>query len=85
MTREQRVQPRQCVDVLEALVEPRLRVPLIVAFGIDPYEQMHVNQFALGPHPQRVASPRSSLGPNCSHIAHRTPHTARRTSHIART
>jgi hypothetical protein len=34
---EQRMQPRKRIDVLEALVGPRRRVPLVVAFGIDPY------------------------------------------------
>ncbi len=35
MPREQRMQPRQRVDVLEALVQPRLGVPLVVALGVD--------------------------------------------------
>jgi hypothetical protein len=36
MPREQRVQPRQRVQILEPLVQPRRGIPLIVAFGINP-------------------------------------------------
>ena len=35
VAREQRVQPRQRVDVLEPLIRARGRVPLVVAFGVD--------------------------------------------------
>ena len=41
MTRKQRVQARQRVDVVELLVCARGRVPLIVAFGVDADQQMH--------------------------------------------
>jgi hypothetical protein len=35
MTRKQRMQARQRVDILELLVCARVRVPLIVSFGVD--------------------------------------------------
>jgi hypothetical protein len=35
MTREQRVEAWQRVDVLEGLVGTRSRVPLVIAFGVD--------------------------------------------------
>jgi hypothetical protein len=39
--REQRVKARQGIDILEPLGRARGRVPLVVAFGIDAYEQVH--------------------------------------------
>jgi hypothetical protein len=39
--REQRMQPGQRVDVLELLMRPGVRVPLIVAFGVDADQQIH--------------------------------------------
>ena len=54
--REQRVQPRQRVDVLEPLVRARRRVPLVVAFGVDADEQVHALQRTIiGPDPSRRA------------------------------
>ncbi len=38
---EERVQPRQRVDVLERLMRSSRRVPLVVAFGVDADEQVH--------------------------------------------
>ena len=40
MTGEQRVQTRKCVDVVERLIGPGGRIPLVVAFGIDANEKM---------------------------------------------
>ena len=41
VTGEERVQPRQRVDVLERLIDSSRRVPLVVTFGVDADEQVH--------------------------------------------
>src|SRR5262249_12781110 len=39
--REQRMQPRQRIDVLKALIGARGGIPLVVAFRVDADEQVH--------------------------------------------
>jgi hypothetical protein len=39
--RKECMQPGQRVDVLELLMRPGVRVPLIVAFGVDADQQIH--------------------------------------------
>jgi hypothetical protein len=41
MFREERVEARERVQVFEGLVAARLRVPLVVAFRVDTYEEVH--------------------------------------------
>jgi hypothetical protein len=52
MARKERMEARQRIDVLEPLVGSRGRVPLVVTFGIDAYEEMHLSV---------VANPRSAV------------------------
>ena len=44
---KQRVQPRQGVDVLEPLVQPRCGIPLVVTLGIDSNEQIQHSAFSI--------------------------------------
>ncbi len=42
VTGKQRVEPGEGVDVLESLVRAGRRIPLVVPFGVDPDEQVHL-------------------------------------------